>query len=282
MKLLRHGARGAEKPGLLDAGGTIRDLSAHLDDIAGAALLPEGLAELARIDPATLPEVDPATRIGACLGAVGKFICIGLNYADHAAEAGMQVPPEPVLFMKATSAICGPDDDLWIPRGAQRTDWEVELGVVIGKPAKYVDQDRAMDHVAGYCLINDVSERDFQIERAGQWVKGKSADRFGPIGPWLVTRDEIADPQNLKMWLDLNGERMQDGSTATMVYGVAHLVSYISQFMSLQPGDIISTGTPPGVGMGRKPPRYLRPGDRLALGIEGLGEQHQNVVPDPG
>ncbi len=184
--------------------------------------------------------------------------------------------------MKATSAICGPDDDLWIPRGAQRTDWEVELGVVIGKPAKYVDQDRAMDHVAGYCLINDVSERDFQIERAGQWVKGKSADRFGPIGPWLVTRDEIADPQNLKMWLDLNGERMQDGSTATMVYGVAHLVSYISQFMSLQPGDIISTGTPPGVGMGRKPPRYLRPGDRLALGIEGLGEQHQNVVPDPG
>ena len=282
MKLLRHGARGAEKPGLLDAGGTIRDLSAHLDDIAGAALLPEGLAELARIDPAALPEVDPATRIGACLGAVGKFICIGLNYADHAAEAGMQVPPEPVLFMKATSAICGPDDDVWIPRGAQRTDWEVELGVVIGKPAKYVDQDRAMDHVAGYCLVNDVSERDFQIERAGQWVKGKSADRFGPIGPWLVTRDEIADPQNLKMWLDLNGERMQDGSTATMVYGVAHLVSYISQFMSLQPGDIISTGTPPGVGMGQKPPRYLRPGDRLALGIEGLGEQRQNVVPDPG
>ncbi len=282
MKLLRHGANGAEKPGLLDADGTIRDLSAHLDDIAGAALLPDALDRLAQIDPATLPAVDPATRIGACVGAVGKFICIGLNYADHAAEAGMQVPPEPVLFMKATSAICGPDDAVWIPRGSTKTDWEVELGIVIGKPAKYVGEAAAMDHVAGYCLINDVSERDFQIERAGQWVKGKSADHFGPTGPWLVTRDEIADPQNLKMWLDLNGERMQDGSTATMVYGVAHLVSYISQFMSLQPGDIISTGTPPGVGMGQKPPRYLRPGDRLALGIEGLGEQHQDVIADPG
>ncbi len=281
MKLLRHGAPGAERPGLVDAEGRIRDLSAHVDDIAGAALLPERLAALAAIDPAGLPEVDPATRIGACVGAVGKFICIGLNYADHAAEAGMPVPPEPVLFMKATSAICGPNDDVWIPRGSGKTDWEVELGVVIGKPAKYVDEAEALDHVAGYCLVNDVSERDFQIERAGQWVKGKSADHFGPIGPWLVTRDEIADPQALKMWLDLNGERMQDGSTATMVYGVARLVSYISRFMSLQPGDLISTGTPPGVGMGRTPPRFLRPGDRMVLGIEGLGEQHQQVVADP-
>ncbi len=282
MKLLRHGLPGAERPGLLHEDGTIRDLSAHVDDIAGDVLLPEGLAALAAIDPVGLPEVDPATRLGPCIGAVGKFMCIGLNYADHAAEAGMQLPPEPVLFMKATSAICGPNDDIWIPRGAQKTDWEVELGVVIGKPAKYVDEDRAFEHVAGYCLVNDVSERAFQIERAGQWVKGKSADHFGPIGPWLVTRDEIPDPQALGIWLELNGARMQDGSTSTMVHGVAQLVAYLSRFMSLQPGDIIATGTPPGVGLGQKPPRYLRPGDRLVLGIDGLGEQHQNVRDDPG
>lgn len=278
MKLLRYGPVGAEKPGLLDAEGRIRDLSAHVADIAGATLTPEGIARLAALDPASLPLVEGAPRIGPCVGQVGKFVCVGLNYADHAAESGMAVPPEPVLFFKATSAICGPNDPVRIPRNSQKTDWEVELGIVIGAEARYVDPDHAMDHVAGYCVINDYSEREFQIERAGQWVKGKSADTFGPIGPWLVTRDEIADPQDLPMWLEVDGHRYQDGSTRTMVYGVAHLVHYISQFMSLQPGDVISTGTPPGVGMGQKPQVYLREGQVVSLGIAGLGDQRQTAI----
>lgn len=278
MKLLRYGAPGAEKPALLDADGVMRDLSAKITDISGAALGDEELARLAAIDPATLPAVQGSPRIGPCVGHVGKFICIGLNYSDHAAESGMDVPSEPVVFFKATSAICGPDDDVEIPRGSIATDWEVELGVVIGRPAKYIAKEDALDHVAGYCLVNDISERDFQLKRQGQWVKGKSADTFGPIGPWLVTRDEVQDPQNLKMTLDVNGHRFQDGSTATMVFGVAHLVSYLSQFMSLHPGDIISTGTPPGVGMGQKPPRYLEPNDEMRLSIDGLGSQRQMVV----
>ena len=278
MKLLRYGPPGQEKPGLLDAQGRIRDLSAQVDDIGGAALLPEGLARIATLDIGSLPLVDGDARIGPCVAGVSKFICIGLNYSDHAAETGATVPPEPIIFMKATSAIMGPNDDLEIPRGSEKTDWEVELGVVIGKKAKYVSEAEAMSHVAGYCLINDVSERAFQIERQGQWTKGKSADTFGPIGPWLVTRDEVADPQQLAMWLEVNGVRRQHGSTATMVYGVAHLVAYLSQFMSLQPGDIISTGTPPGVGMGMKPPVYLKAGDEVTLGIEGLGTQKQSVV----
>lgn len=278
MKLLRYGPPGQEKPGLLDAQGRIRDLSAQVDDIGGAALLPEGLARIATLDIGSLPLVDGDARIGPCVAGVGKFICIGLNYSDHAAETGATVPPEPIIFMKATSAIMGPNDDLEIPRGSEKTDWEVELGVVIGKKAKYVSEAEAMSHVAGYCLINDVSERAFQIERQGQWTKGKSADTFGPIGPWLVTRDEVADPQQLAMWLEVNGVRRQQGSTATMVYGVAHLVAYLSQFMSLQPGDIISTGTPPGVGMGMKPPVYLKAGDEVTLGIEGLGTQKQSAV----
>ncbi len=278
MKLLRYGPKGAEKPGLLDDTGTIRDLSAHVPDIAGAALSDDSLARLRALDPASLPAVSPE-RIGACVGHVGKFLCIGLNYSDHAAETGAEVPPEPVVFAKATSAICGPDDEIEIPRGSTATDWEVELGVVIGKPAKYITEAEALDHIAGYCVINDISERDFQIRRAGQWTKGKSADTFGPIGPWLVTRDEVPDPQALAMYLDVNGKRMQDGSTTTMVYSVAHVVAYLSQFMSLQPGDVISTGTPPGVGMGQKPaPVYLRAGDRMELGIAGLGVQRQRVV----
>lgn len=278
MKLLRYGAMGAERPGLLDAQGQVRDLSAHVADIAGDTLLPETLERLAALDPDTLPLVAEPGRIGACVGRVGKMICIGLNYSDHAEEAGMEVPPEPILFSKATSAICGPDDNLRLPRGSQSTDWEVELAIVIGREARYVDEADAMDHVAGYCIVNDVSERDFQLRRAGQWMKGKCADTFAPTGPWMVTRDEIADPQALPMWLEVNGQRFQDGSTATMVYGVAHLVHYISQFMSLQPGDIIPTGTPPGVGMGQKPPRYLAPGDVVELGVEGLGRQRQVVV----
>jgi len=280
MRLLRFGPAGAEKPGLLDAGGTIRDLSGVVADIAGDALSDEGLARIAAVDPATLPAVDAAVRLGPCVGGVGKFICIGLNYADHAAESGLQVPPEPVIFMKATSAICGPNDDVRIPRGSEKTDWEVELGVVIGAKAKYVSEAEALGHVAGYCVVNDVSERAFQIERAGQWTKGKSSDTFGPTGPWLVTRDEVADPQDLAMWLKVNGATRQDGSTRTMVYGVAHLVSYLSQFMSLHPGDVISTGTPPGVGMGAKPPTYLKAGDVIELGVAGLGEQRQVCVPD--
>ena len=278
MKLLRYGPVGAEKPGILDSRGHLRDLSAHVDDIAGVVLTPEGLDHLRSINPESLPVVTGSPRIGACVGRIGKFICVGLNYADHAAESGLAVPPEPVLFMKATSAVCGPNDDVIIPKGSLKTDWEVELGVVIGREARYVDAAQAMAHVAGYCVINDVSERAFQIERSGQWVKGKSADTFGPTGPWLVTADEVPDPQNLQMWLEVDGHKYQNGSTKTMVYGVRHLVSYISQFMSLQPGDVISTGTPPGVGMGQKPaPIYLRPGQVMTLGIDGLGEQRQTT-----
>ncbi|WP_313027343.1 fumarylacetoacetate hydrolase family protein [Brucella sp.] len=280
MKFLRYGETGQEKPGLLDADGNIRDLSAHVSDLSGAVLNPEALAKLGSLDVNALPKVEGNPRLGPCVAGTGKFICIGLNYADHAAESGMAVPPEPVIFMKATSAIVGPNDDLLIPRGSEKTDWEVELGIVIGKTAKYVSEEDALDYVAGYCTLHDVSERAFQIERAGQWTKGKSCDTFGPTGPWLVTKDEVADPQDLKMWLTVNGETMQDGSTKTMVYGVRHLVSYLSQFMSLQPGDIISTGTPPGVGMGMKPPRYLKAGDVVELGIEGLGSQKQNVRAD--
>lgn len=280
MKFLRYGETGQEKPGLLDADGNIRDLSAHVSDLSGAVLSPEALAKLGALDVNALPKVEGNPRLGPCVAGTGKFICIGLNYADHAAESGMAVPPEPVIFMKATSAIVGPNDDLLIPRGSEKTDWEVELGIVIGKTAKYVSEEDALDYVAGYCTLHDVSERAFQIERAGQWTKGKSCDTFGPTGPWLVTKDEVADPQNLKMWLTVNGETMQDGSTKTMVYGVRYLVSYLSQFMSLQPGDIISTGTPPGVGMGMKPRRYLKAGDTVELGIEGLGTQKQNVRAD--
>ncbi|TNF19737.1 MAG: FAA hydrolase family protein [Rhodobacteraceae bacterium] len=277
MKLLRLGPIGAERPALLHSDGSYRDLSSVVPDIAGAALTAEGLDKLRAVDPATLPEVDAATRIGACVGQVGKFICIGLNYADHAEESGMEVPAEPVIFMKATSAICGPNDDVVLPQGTEKGDWEVELGVVIGTPAKNVPEAEALAHVAGYCVINDVSERAFQLEHGGQWVKGKSADTFGPTGPWLVTRDEVADPGNLSMWLEVNGEKVQDGSTKTMVFGVAHVVSYLSRYMSLQPGDIISTGTPPGVGLGMTPPRFLKAGDEMRLSIEGLGEQHQQV-----
>jgi len=276
MKLLRVGASGQEKPAILDAEGKTRDLSSVVGDIAGDALLPETLAKIAAIDPATLPEL-AVDRIGPCVGQVGKFICIGLNYSDHAAESGLDVPKEPVIFMKATSAVCGPNDTVLIPRKSVKTDWEVELGVVIGKGGVYIDEADALDHVAGYCVINDVSEREFQIERSGTWDKGKGCDTFGPIGPWLVTSDEVADPQNLKLWLEVDGHRYQDGTTSTMVFGVQHIVSYISQFMSLQPGDVISTGTPPGVGMGQKPPRYLKGGEVIELGIEGLGQQRQMV-----
>jgi ureidoglycolate lyase len=282
MKLLRYGARGAEKPGLLDKDGKIRDLSQHVADIAGAVLLPDSLARLAKIDPATLPLVDGNPRYGACVGQIGKFICVGLNYSDHAKETGAEPPKEPILFMKATSAVVGPNDNVMIPRNSVKTDWEVELGVVIGREARYVDEKNALDHVAGYCVINDVSERAFQTERGGQWVKGKSADTFGPTGPWLVTKDEVPDPQNLAMWLDVDEKRYQNGSTKTMIFGVAHLVHYISQFMSLQPGDVISTGTPPGVGLGQKPnPIYLKPGQVMRLGIAGLGEQRQQVIATP-
>ncbi|WP_376965524.1 fumarylacetoacetate hydrolase family protein [Azospirillum sp. A26] len=278
MKLLRYGPPGQEKPGLLDGDGRIRDLSAHVDDIAGATLLPDGLDRLRAIDPASLPLVEGNPRLGPCVGQVGKMVCIGLNFSDHAAETGMAVPPEPIIFMKATSAIVGPNDPIELPRGSEKTDWEVELAFVIGKTAKYVSEDEAMDHVAGYCIVNDVSERAFQIERQGQWTKGKSCDSFGPTGPWLVTRDEVEDPQALKMWLEVNSHRYQDGSSATMVYGVRYLVSYLSRFMSLQPGDIVSTGTPPGVGMGQKPQVFLKAGDVVELGVEGLGTQRQTVV----
>lgn len=280
MKLLRHGPVGAEKPGMLAADGSIRDLSGLVPDIAGAVLSDTGLAMLRAVDPMSLPEVPAATRLGPCVAGTGKFICIGLNYADHAAESGMAVPPEPVIFMKATSAICGPNDPIVIPRKSVKTDWEVELAVIIGSAAKYVSEADAMKHVAGYAVTNDVSEREFQIERAGQWTKGKSCDNFGQLGPWLVTRDEVADPQDLAMWLTVNGEKMQNGSTRTMVYGVAHLVSYLSQFMTLHPGDVISTGTPPGVGLGMKPPRYLKAGDVVELSIAGLGTQRQDCIAD--
>ena len=279
MKLMRVGEAGSEKPALLDADGKIRDLSGHVADIGGEAITPSGLARIAAIDPKSLPEIAPG-RIGACVAGTGKFICIGLNYSDHAAETGATVPPEPIIFMKATSAIVGPNDDVIIPRGSEKTDWEVELGVVIGKTAKYVTEAEALDYVAGYCVSNDVSERAFQTERSGQWTKGKSCDTFGPIGPWLVTKDEIPQPQNLGMWLTVNGQKMQNGSSKTMVYGVAFLVSYLSQFMSLHAGDVISTGTPPGVGMGLKPPRYLKAGDVVELSIEGLGTQKQTFVAD--
>jgi 2-keto-4-pentenoate hydratase/2-oxohepta-3-ene-1,7-dioic acid hydratase in catechol pathway len=279
MKLLRFGKPGAEKPGLLDSAGQLRDLSAVLTDIAGPSLLPGSLDKLRQINPSTLPIVPGSPRLGPCVGSVGKFICIGLNYSDHAAESGMTVPVEPVVFMKATSAICGPNDNVVIPLNAKKTDWEVELGVVIGKEAKYVREEDSLSHIVGYCVVNDLSERAFQLEGTGQWVKGKSADTFGPIGPWLVTADEVPNPQNLHLWLDVDGHRYQNGATTTMIFGVAYLVSYLSRFMSLWPGDIISTGTPPGVGLGQKPPVYLRAGNVMTLGIEGLGQQRQLVVP---
>jgi 2-keto-4-pentenoate hydratase/2-oxohepta-3-ene-1,7-dioic acid hydratase in catechol pathway len=280
MKLLRYGPHGAEKPGILAATGEIRDLSGIIPDVAGESLLPASIEKLRHTDLSSLPIVQGSPRIGPCVANVGKFVCIGLNYADHAAEAGMAMPEEPVVFMKATSSICGPDDTVVIPRGSKKTDWEVELGIVIGKPAQYVEQGNALSYVAGYCVINDLSERAFQLEGTGQWVKGKSADTFGPIGPWLVTPDEIPDPQNLEMWLEVDGHRYQNGSTKTMVFGVAYLISYLSRFMSLRTGDIISTGTPPGVGHGLKPPVYLRRGNRIRLGISGLGQQNQEVAAD--
>ncbi|WP_108859732.1 fumarylacetoacetate hydrolase family protein [Ruegeria sp. Alg231-54] len=278
MKMLRFGPKGAEKPGLMDAKGAIRDLSGVIGDLTGESLGDEALDRLRRLDTASLPLVDGQPRIGACVGQVGKFVCIGLNYADHAAESGMELPQEPVIFFKATSAIVGPNDTVEIPRGLVKTDWEVELGVVIGTEAKYASESEALNHVAGYCVVNDISERDFQLHRSGQWVKGKSADTFGPIGPLLVTRDEVPNPQDLQMYLEVNGQRFQDGSTRTMHFSVATVISHLSQFMSLQPGDVISTGTPSGVGMGQYPPTYLKPGDRMELGIKGLGVQRQNVM----
>ena len=282
MKLLRYGPLGSEKPGLLDDQGQVRDLSGHVDDIAGDVLTPEGLAKLAQIDIASLPVVDgtpqDGLRLGACVGRVGKFIAIGLNYADHAAESGLPVPDEPVVFNKWITCICGPDDDIVIPKGSTKTDWEVELGVVIGKGGTYISKADALDHVAGYCTVNDVSEREWQIEKGATWDKGKGFDTFGPIGPWMVTRDEVVDPQKLKMWLEVDGHRYQDGSTETMVFGVAELVAYCSQFMRLMPGDVITTGTPPGVGLGQKPQVFLRPGQTVRLGIEGLGEQTQRTT----
>ena len=280
MKLLRFGAPGQERPGLLDSSGRIRSLEGIVADVAYDALSNASLDRLRQLNVDSLPIVDGDVRLGPCVGGTRKFLCVGLNYADHAAESGMTVPPEPVVFMKATSAICGPNDDVRIPRGSQKSDWEVELGVVIGERAKYVAEADALNYVAGYCIVNDLSEREFQLERSGQWVKGKSCDTFGPLGPWLVTRDEVPDPQKLQLWLEVDGHRYQNGSTQTMVYGVAHLVSYLSQFMSLEPGDVVSTGTPPGVGLGLKPPQYLRAGQTMRLGIEGLGEQRQTTVDD--
>jgi 2,4-didehydro-3-deoxy-L-rhamnonate hydrolase len=282
LKLLRYGPKGQEKPGLLDGQGRVRDLSHIVTDIAGELLTAQGMARLRGLDVASLPIVDgrpqQGLRLGPCVGRVGKFICIGLNYADHAAESGMPVPAEPVVFGKWTSAICGPDDDIEIPRGSTKTDWEVELGVVIGTGGRYITEADALSHVAGYCVVHDVSEREYQLERGGQWDKGKGCDTFGPIGPWLVTADEVPDPQQLALWLEVDGHRFQHGSTRTMVFGVRQLVSYLSRFMSLQPGDVIATGTPPGVGLGQKPPRYLAPGQTVRLGIEGLGEQQQRTV----
>jgi 2-keto-4-pentenoate hydratase/2-oxohepta-3-ene-1,7-dioic acid hydratase in catechol pathway len=280
MKLLRFGAAGAERPAILDCNGAMRDLSEIIPDITGQTFVPTTLDKLRQLDLKDLPLVPGVPRLGPCIGSVGKFICIGLNYSDHAAESCMTVPIEPIVFMKATSAICGPNDEVIIPRGAKKTDWEVELGVVIGKETKYVEEKDAHSYVAGYCVVNDLSERSFQLEGTGQWVKGKSADTFGPIGPWLVTADEVPDPQNLQLWLEVDGRQFQNGSTRTMVFGVAYLVSYLSRFMSLQPGDLISTGTPPGVGFGQKPPIYLRAGNMIRLGIQGLGEQRQMMI-DP-
>ncbi|HEV7914087.1 MAG TPA: fumarylacetoacetate hydrolase family protein [Albitalea sp.] len=280
MKLLRYGSAGQERPAMIDAQGRLRDLSAEVADIAGPILSAANLARLSALDPATLPLVEGSPRIGPCIGQVGKMVCVGLNYSDHAAESGMAVPTEPVLFFKATSAICGPNDEVEIPPRAEKVDWEVELGVVIGKTARYVSKAEAMDHVAGYCIVNDVSERAYQLERGGQWDKGKGCDTFGPLGPWLVTRDEVPDVHALDMWLEVDGKRYQNGSTRTMIFDVPTLVSYISQFMSLQPGDVISTGTPPGVGLGQKPnPVYLRAGQLMHLHIAGLGEQRQRTVP---
>ena len=281
MKLVRYGATGQEKPGMIDADGTLRDLSPHVADITGATLGDDSIAKLRALDPATLPAVQGNPRMGACVGDIGKFMCIGLNYADHAAETGADIPEHPILFMKANSAITGPNDDVVMPRGSATTDWEVELGVVIGKAAKYVSEEEALDYVAGYCLCNDVSERHFQTSLTGQWTKGKSCDTFGPTGPWLVTRDDIEDPQNLDMWLDVNGKRMQTGNTKTMIFTVAQVISHLSQLFTLHPGDVISTGTPPGVGMGMKPePVYLKDGDVMELSIQGLGIQRQNVRAD--
>jgi ureidoglycolate lyase len=279
MKLLRYGEKGQERPALLDADGRLRDLSAHISDVAGEALLPQNLARLQDLDPASLPLVPGNPRLGACVGQVGKFICIGLNYADHAAETGAPIPDEPIIFNKWTSAIVGPNDNIEIPRNSTKTDWEVELGVVIGQGGRYIEESQAMQHVAGYCVINDVSEREFQLERGGTWDKGKGCDTFGPLGPWLVSRDEIADPHQLSIWLEVDGHRYQNGNTRTMIFQIPKLISYLSQFMSLQPGDVISTGTPPGVGLGIKPvPVYLKPGQKIRLGIEGLGEQNQTTV----
>ncbi|MEP3244301.1 MAG: fumarylacetoacetate hydrolase family protein [Sneathiella sp.] len=279
MKLLRYGVAGSEKPGLLDENGQVRDLSSVIQDLDGAALEEKTLAKLADLDPKTLPVVTDPGRIGSCVANVGKLVCIGLNYADHAAETGAPIPEEPIVFMKATTSICGPNDDIEIPRNSKKTDWEVELGVVIGKRAKYVSEADAFDYVAGYCAVNDVSEREFQTERSGQWVKGKSHDTFAPIGPWMVTKDEIADPQNVKMWLDVDGHRYQDGSTKTMIFGVAKVISYLSEFMTLEPGDIISTGTPPGVGMGQKPDQiFLKVGQKIEMCVEGLGVQSQKTI----
>ena len=285
MKLLRYGAPGAEKPGVLDASGRVRDLSGVVPDIAGDTLRPDGLKALRDLDIEALPLVDGVPqqdlRLGACVGGIGKFICIGLNYADHAEEANMPIPSEPIIFNKWTSAICGPNDPIQIPRASQKTDWEVELGVVIGEPGVYIDEADAMAHVAGFCVVNDVSEREFQLDRAGTWDKGKGCDTFGPTGPWLVTPDEVADVDDLSMWLDVDGERLQSGSTATLIFKIPHLISYCSRFMSLQPGDVISTGTPPGVGMGQTPPRYLKGGEVVTLGISGLGEQRSSVLAAP-
>ncbi|MCR9214463.1 MAG: fumarylacetoacetate hydrolase family protein [Proteobacteria bacterium] len=279
MKLLRYGPAGQEKPGLLDADGAIRDLSGEVGDIDASILSDEALAKLSALDTAALPIVEGDPRMGPCVGSIGKFICIGLNYADHAAEAGQPIPKEPIVFMKATTAVCGPDDNVEVPRTSEKLDWEVELGVIIGKRAKYISKEEALDHVAGYCTSNDVSERSFQSERSGQWTKGKSHDTFGPIGPWLVTRDEVPDPQNLNLWLDVDGERQQTGNTSTMIFDVATIVSYLSQFMTLEPGDVISTGTPPGVGMGHKPePIFLKPGQVMTLEVEGLGRQSQTTI----
>ena len=278
MKLLRHGEFGSEKPGIIDHEGKIRDLSSHIPDINGDSINSESLKKIAAINLSTLPIVSNDTRLGACVGNVGKFLCIGLNYSDHAAESGLPVPSEPILFSKATSAIVGPNDNVEIPRNSSETDWEVELGIIIGKKAKYINEDEAEDYIAGYCVVNDVSERAFQIKREGQWTKGKSCDTFGPTGPYLVTKDEIPDVQNLKMYLDVNGKRMQNGSTNTMIFSAKHIVYYLSQFMSLNPGDVIATGTPPGVGLGMKPPVFLNPGDTMKLGIEGLGEQNQICI----
>ena len=278
MKLVRYGAAGAEKPGLIDAQGRLRDLSAHIADIDRETLSPSGLVALRELSAESLPLVQGAPRLGVPLTGISKLVCVGLNYRDHAEEAGMQIPTEPILFMKATTCISGPSDAIVIPRGSLKTDWEAELGIVIGSIARDVSRVRALDYVAGYCPVNDVSEREFQLERGGQWDKGKSCDTFGPIGPWLVTPDEIPDPQNLNIWLEVNGRRMQSGNTRTMIFGCAEIVSYISRFMTLLPGDVIATGTPPGVGMGMKPPQYLRAGDRIRFSIDGLGVQAQEVL----